>query len=142
MLESFFNSTDFATLERVNEWKITRNGELVYFELPAKDGEIYRLRLGCDNYPQQAPSVIFVDSEGTQSNPRAWPNCSPVLLEIIKPPPNCFLCTELTREGLHHHQDWRSQSKSWNGAKNSLIDIFNLVHRLLHSDGYLGRGGF
>lgn len=139
-LDEFFESADLVTLERVNEWSIRRENEIVFLELPAKDQQVFRVRVECDRYPEQVPSVLFVDSAGSKLNPSAWPHGTHALMEIVKPPPNCFLCTELTREGLQHHPDWRGLQSAWNPKKHTLNDVFNLIHRLLHSDGYLGKG--
>ena len=140
-LDLFFENTDVPALERANNWSIKRDGDLVFFELPAKDFDVYRLRIECDEYDEKAPSVVFVDAEGSRLNPRAWPKGGQALLEIVKPPPNCFLCTELTREGLQHHTNWKALESAWCTRKHSLLDIFNLLHRLLRSAAYEGRGG-
>lgn len=140
-LDLFIENTDIAALERANDWVIKRDGDLVFFELPAKDSEVYRVRIEFDGYDEKAPSVVFVDAEGSRLNPRAWPKGSQSFMEIVKPPPNCFLCTELTREGLQHHAEWKSLESAWCGGKHSLLDVFNLLHRLLRSAAYEGRGG-
>lgn len=143
MLDKFWLAQNWEKLEKVNRWKVSRDGDRVIFELFAKDGEQYRVLLVCDNYPQQAPSVVFINNEGSKLDPKAWPKGKLLLAEIVKPPTNCFLCMELTREGLTHHAEWKSQEKSWHGERNTLLDIFNFLQRLLNSDsyGYECRGG-
>ena len=139
-LEDFLAGQNWPVLERVNGWEVKNDGAIVSCTFVARDGERYTLRCECDSYPVQAPSVVFVDDTGSKMNPRAWPRCRGQFGQVVKLPPNSFLCTNLTREGLHHHPEWRSSPLGWSKDK-TLLDVFNLVQRLLCSDDYLGRAG-
>jgi hypothetical protein len=139
-LDAFFDGADLAFLERANGWQISRSEDLVFMKLTARDGERYRVRIGCDGYQPRPPSVAFVDDAGSVGTAQAWPTGAPTFLEVVKPPPNCFLCMPLTREGLQHHPDWIRQPGAWRAA-NSLNDLFNYLHRLLNGPDYTGRGG-
>lgn len=140
-LDEFWASHNWEQLSTLNKWITKRNGDTIDCELPAKDGEVYRLRLICNNYPHTPPSVAFINEQGSKSDAKAWPKGGPNFMGIVKPPQNSFLCTGLTREGLAHHQDWKNQPHAWNAERNTVLDVLNMVHRLLHSAEYLGRGG-
>ena len=140
-LEEFWQSQNWNLLRKANGWEVSRAGDIVTLELPAGDGEIYRARCLCDDYPFKAPSVLFVNSENSKMDVKAWPKGKGEFMKIVKPPQNCFLCMQLTREGLQHHKDWANQPNAWNADRNTLIDIFNFLSRLLNSEDYQGRGG-
>ncbi len=139
-IDKFMASHDWALLERVKKWKVERKGHVVRLELQARDGQRYLLRCVCSGYPEQAPSVAFVNEEGSKTDPRSWPTGGQAVLEVIKPPPNSFLCMSLTLEGLDHHKDWAGDASKhpWT-SKNTLMDIFNVVQRLLDHPDYKGR---
>jgi hypothetical protein len=143
-LDAFFAERDLIALGKAAGWIVARatNSEVVYLTLNARDGQTYRVQCACDGYPSIAPSVKFVDANGSSSEPVAWPKGAGSFHEEVKPPPNCFLCMPLTREGLHHHPDWRTNpdAEAWNGERHTLIDIFNRLKRLLNSPNYVGRG--
>ena len=111
------------------------------FTLAAKDGEKYTVRNECSGYPETAPSVVFVNADGSKSDAKAWPTGDGEFTQIVHGPPECFMCTSLTREGLAHHNDWKNDASKnpWHGAKHNLMSIFNLVSRLLNGRHYTGR---
>lgn len=139
-LDAFFADSTWQLPAQINGWEVVRVGDLVYLSLSAKDGERYRVRFGCDGYPNSAPSVLFVNPLGDKTDPRAWP--AGQFHDVVKPPPNCFLCMPLTREGLTHHRAWSSNpaASPWS-SKNSLLELFNYLHRLLNGGQYQKRGG-
>lgn len=144
-LDKFFASRDLGVVQRSSGWKIERSAtdaEVVFITLNARDGERYRAMCLCAGYPNTPPSVAFVNDDGSKADPRAWPSGNQAFHEEVKPPPNSFLCMPLTREGLAHHPGWRDDpaAKAWNGARHTLMDIFNHLQRLLMSSNYLGRG--
>ena len=141
MLDQFWLSQDWMKLERLNGWKLKKDGDRVILDLHARDKELYTVLLSCENYPAEAPSVVFVNSEGSRLDPRAWPRGTASFMDIVKPPQNCFLCMELTREGLQHHPDWRTQEKAWHKDRHTLMDLLNFLQRLLNGADYEGRGG-
>jgi hypothetical protein len=143
-LDQFLHSFDHSLWEQVNGWSVVRdveNSDIVRLKLPARDGETYIIRCKCDGYPALAPSVKFVNAEGSENDKFAWPSGDAEFGKIVKPPPHCFLCMPLTREGLQHHQDWlqAQNTNPWNADKHSLQDVFNFLKRILHEEHYLGR---
>lgn len=141
-INSFMKSLDLDFLYKVNGWKIEMENDLVKFELSARDGERYIALFDCSNYPTLAPGAVFVNDKGSKMDPKAWPTGNDKFLSVVKPPPHCFLCMQLVREGLQHHPDWRTNPKvdSWDSTKHSLKDILNYLDRLLSSPDYFGRG--
>jgi hypothetical protein len=109
-------------------WRVERdkdNIDVVRLTLPARDRELYILRCVCDGYPKEAPSVKFVSQDGDEKVLSAWPAGDAEFGQVVKPPPHCFLCTDLTREGFAHHSEWRGRADAWNGATSTLMDVFN-----------------
>lgn len=140
-LDEFMASQDWSLLKVANGWVVMRDGDRLQFELTARDEERYIVRLLCDDLPRRAPSVVFVDTAGSPLTMRAWPKGTGRFHEVVKLPPNCFLCMPLTREGLQHHPDWLQNPaiKAWRGELNSPLEVFNYLQRLLKSDDYAGR---
>lgn len=141
-LDDFFNRYDWDLLLRVNGWIVETKEEIVTLELGARDGERYKVMFICDNYPTEAPKTFFVNDEGSSDDVKAWPKGNQRFYEIVKLPPNSFLCMPLTRQGLQHHQDWKTNPSvnSWDSGRHTLMDLFNFIRRLLNSDDYAGRG--
>lgn len=139
-LDEFMTSQDWDLLKAVNGWDVARDGDRLLFELTARDGERYAVRLLCDDLPRRAPSVVFVDDAGSHAVPRAWPRGNGRFFEVVKLPPNSFLCMPLTREGLQHHPQWRDTPSinAWREG-SSLMEVFNYLQRLLSSPDYGGR---
>lgn len=121
-------------------WTHEQDGSTVVFHLKARDGQLFRLRLGCSESPQLAPEVAFVNEAWSPSDPRAWPRAAGNFAEIVKIPPASFLCTSLTREGLTHHKEWLGTPAAWNPAR-SIFEIPSLFETLLQSAEYQGRAG-
>jgi hypothetical protein len=143
-LDNFLTKHNWALLERLKGWVVDRssdNCDVVRLSVSARDGERYIARCECQGYPIQPPSVVFVNDRGSKTDPKAWPAGDAEFNQIIKPPPNCFLCTSLTREGLDHHKEWKNDrtKNPWSSEKHTLLDIFNLVSRLLSDSHYTGR---
>jgi len=140
-LDEFFTSRAWEAPASLLGWEVTREDELVYLSLSAKDGERYRVRFICDGYPEKAPSVMFVNQQGDKVDRRAWPAGDNKFYEVVKPPQDCFLCMPWTREGLEHHRDWAGKPSTdpWTSQK-SLLDLFNYLQRLLNSNQYSHRG--
>ena len=139
-LEEFLNdpTKNGDTIKRVNRWDIERNGEVVIFKLFASDGEGYIVRFLCDNYPFSPPGVVFININGEMMDRSAWPHGIGLFTEYVKPPDNCFICADLTREGVQHHADWKG---IWKSETHTLMDVFNFLHSLLNDPHYcyLGR---
>src|SRR5437763_13564483 len=57
------------------------------------DSESYMVRLICDDYPDEPPSIKCVDPVTKDQNVgRAWPRC-----EGFRPPPTSDLCMNISR---------------------------------------------
>ena len=138
-LDDIMGATNWNVLKNLKGWLVTRKGDVVTIEMSAKDSQRYHIALLCNRYPMEAPSVAFVNSQGNKMDRSAWPMGRGLLADILKHPPQAFLCTELTREGLAHHAEWKGLQTAWNGDHHTIIDVFNLIQRLLNSDGYTGR---
>jgi len=136
-------SQNWVLLQAIKGWQVERDAaatDVVRLTLPARDGERYIVRFVCDGYPGTPPSVKFADANGATSERTAWPAGNNVFYEVVKHPPNSFLCTDLTREGLNQHPDWKTKPTAWNGATHTLLDLFNYIQDdLLNSPNYQGR---
>jgi len=141
-LDELMASRHWARLGELYGWCARRSDDLIVVELEARDGEWYSVLLDCPDYPAVPPNVGFVDGEGSLMDPEAWPAGTPRFHEVVKPPPACFLCMPLTRQGMSAHQEWTSTSRvgAWDPERHTLLDIVNYVQLLLRSKQYLGRG--
>lgn len=138
-LDEFFASHDLDRLKLASGWVVTRDADkaqIVRVLLRAADSEQYRLLFVCDGYPDAVPSVVFVDERDDKMVRSAWPTGNQQFLEYVKPPPSSFLCMPWTREGVQHHPNWLGV---WNPEQHSLVDILNVVQRLLSGSTYSGR---
>lgn len=141
-IAEFLAKPDWKLLETLKRWRVERDGEnpdVVRLELFARDAERYLVRFVCDGYPEKPPSTKFINAQGSDSDKTAWPAGIGEFHSVVKLPPDSFLCTDLTREGLQHHPDWASHSTVWNGNMHTLMDLFNYLHDLLHSNDYQHR---
>jgi hypothetical protein len=133
-LDELFEQAHISEIERLKNWEIRRDGDVIRLALTARDGERYRVVARCDDYENTLPSIVFVDEAGSMMTPSAWPRGTQEIQDYIKPPPHCFVCTDLTREGIQHHPEWNTGQK-----KSDVLGIFNLLQRLLDSPSYQGR---
>ncbi|MFN7138213.1 MAG: hypothetical protein ACK4UN_02620 [Limisphaerales bacterium] len=141
-LSEFLAQHDWELLKNIKGWHVERDDEstdVIRLTLPARDGEQFTVRFVCIGYPNQAPSVKFVNASGSEADRTAWPTGTPAFHEVVKLPPHSFLCTDLTLEGFKHHPDWVSRSNAWKAQTHTLMDIFNYVHDILHGDHYKHR---
>jgi hypothetical protein len=135
-----WDQVDWAAVHGGSGWQAERVDEVGYITMSARDGVAYRLRLECKGYPQKAPSAAFADEKGLVSNVKAWPKGSGDFGSAVHPPPDTFICTPLTREGLEHHPEWKSRADPWSVDKH-FLDVANYVQRLLSGPTYGGRAG-
>lgn len=133
-LDAYWAAQDWAAKGRLGGWSVDRQGDDVFLAVQAPDGENYRIRIRCDGYPERPPSVKFVDENGSENTVRAWPKGG----SIIKPPQACFLCTDITREGLQHHAEWKSRPTAWRSSM-TILTVINMIADLLRSKEYHGR---
>jgi len=141
-IDDFLASHEWRLLESLKRWRVERdkdNPDVIRLELFARDDEKYLVRFLCDGYPNTVPSVKFITAQGSYSDKSAWPAGNAVFHEVVKIPPDSFLCTDLTREGFNHHADWLGRPTAWNGNKHTLMTLFNYIQDLLNSDDYQSR---
>jgi hypothetical protein len=141
-LGEFLAQQDWELLRTIKGWHVERDAvstDVVRLTLPARDGERFILRCICDGYPDKAPSVAFINAAGSTADRTAWPAGTATFYLVVKLPTESFLCTDLTREGFQHHQEWTARPNAWKGSTHTLLDLFNYVHELLNSTDYEGR---
>lgn len=136
-------SQNWELLQAIKGWQVERDAiatDVVRLTLPARDGEQYIVRFVCDGYPDAPPSVKFASTNGSTSDRAAWPNGNKAFTDVVKLPPESFLCTDLTLEGFQHHPDWKGKPTAWNGSARTLMNLFNYIQDdLLNSPNYEGR---
>lgn len=142
-IAEFLAAHDWDMLRAVKGWEVERDSgapDVVRLTLSARDGERYTVRFLCDNYPITAPSVAFIDATGSALNRIAWPAGNTAFYEVVKLPPQSFLCTDLTREGFAHHPNWVGMPTAWKAETHTLMNLFNYIQDdLLNSNNYEGR---
>lgn len=141
-LGEFLSQHDWELYSRIKGWKVERDTvdtNVLRFYLRARDGEQFTVRCVCDNYPEHAPSVKFINVQGSTEDKAAWPRGNNQFHEVIKLPPESFLCTDLTREGFAHHNEWVNKPTAWNGTVEALMTLFNYINDLLNSKDYESR---
>jgi hypothetical protein len=138
----FLDYRDWNRLHSIKGWLVRRDDiatDVVRLTLSARDGERFTVRFLCDDYPQIAPCVAFINDQGSTTDRSAWPGGNSAFHDVVKLPPASFLCTDLTREGFAHHRDWINRPTAWKSA-NTLLDLFNYIQDdLLNSVNYQGR---
>lgn len=142
-VSAFLATLNLPFLKAVKRWTIEQDSvapDVVRLTLFASDGESFIVRFVCDGYPELAPRVTFVNVEGSAADRTAWPRGNAAFYEVVKLPPNSFLCTDLTREGFAHHPDWVGRGTAWKGSTHTLLHLFNYIQDdLLNSPNYEGR---
>lgn len=100
------------------------------------DGEAYMIRLRCDDYPEQPPSIHCVNPDSRdQSDPKAWPRC-----EGFRPTSD--LCLNISKEGLKQlHPGWNNDPRyRWETTGNPIWYVLaSLQDRLNNRGKYHGR---
>lgn len=79
------------------KWQIQKDGFTVFVAMchRRKSDHIFLLRVSFDDYPQRAPSYVFVN--GDRQTPGGWP---PKVKHGSNPP---GICTPGTRECIEHY---------------------------------------
>ncbi len=118
-------------------WTIVSvDGVTVVVDVCARtDGELYRLRLVCEGYPERAPSIHPIDpATGRSDVARAWPACDGFR-------PVSDLCLPLSAEGFALHPAWAADpSLRWIPTGNPLLRVLEeLQARLNDPAKYRGR---
>ena len=117
-------------------WNIIQSGVLeiqVRIASTKEPAEQYLARVRWDRYPGNPPSLKFLDSNGIDSNPTAWPQCAgfrPTALDA---------CVNWTTEGMALHPEWRgAPATRWDPSGNALFRALNLLQDALDYQ-YSGR---
>jgi hypothetical protein len=123
--------------EEAARWKIQHSKKLcieVLLHSAKCPEELYLARLEWDFYPKNPPSLKFLDpSNGSTSNPRAWPQCSGFRPESLDS------CVSWTREGHGLHPEWvNAPATRWDPTGNALFRALNCLQDTLDLD-YRGR---
>ena len=135
----FLAEHDWELLRAVKGWNVERDDkatDVVRLTLPAIDGQRFTVRFVCEGYPEKLPSVKFINAAGSTSDRTAWPSGNDEFHKVVKLPPDSFLCTDLTLEGVQHHPDWMNSPSAWKGSTHTLMNSFNYLHDLLNSADY------
>ncbi len=125
-------SADLAEVLLVDvatRWEISQTGTLdvqVRIASIKEPAERYLACLRWDRYPGNPPSLKFLDSSGSESNPTAWPQCAGFR-------PTAFdACVNWTREGMALHPEWRgAPATRWDSSGNALFRALNLLQDTL-----------
>lgn len=123
-------------------WKFReRNGDNVYFEVFAWNGDSYVLELACDRLGDEPIRGRFVDFITKRCVSEAWPTGNPTFAGWFKwDSPNLFICWPGDRGGIEHHADWRAQ-KYWQKTPNQLHQYLEFIRKCLNiqAQGYQPR---
>lgn len=115
--------------DEAKRWGIEKTGELevqVSLGTIKEPTERYLARLRWDLYPGNPPSLKFLDSNGSESNPVAWPQCAGFR------PTSLDACVNWTREGMAVHPEWRgAPATRWDPSGNGLFRALNLLQDTL-----------
>ena len=105
-------------------WIVTEEGLAIFVEMRhrRKASHVYLLRVSFEDYPQRAPSYVFVDKETRE--PGSWP----AEVKHGADPPG--ICTPGTRECIevYHKNDSTFQ---WNPEKSPLRLVLMEIQKLL-----------
>lgn len=102
---------------------------IYWFDLVARDGQHYYMRVEWFSYPHDPPSVRFVSGIGVDSATKTdWPQCPG-----FRPDTN-DICRAFTREGFNTHPEWRTTADAWSPNGNKFLDVVaevqnDLTHR-------------
>ncbi len=133
---------DIAEIVRENGWAIEPwpLESVTFFVTMASviDKEPYTIRLVCEGYPDQPPSIKCVNTKTKDpTDPSAWPKC-----EGFRPPPTADLCMNISREGLQQlHPDWQRDVRyAWDFSGNPIWRVLEaLQDRLNDKAKYNGK---
>ena len=141
-LDDDLDSPEF--LHGVNQrlWELkAREAQILFVWVLARGGRRYLLRLECTSYGTDAILGQFVDPETHRDQKGAWPMGTSAFEQWIKfnqPDGQRFICSDLDRQGLAHHGDWRAR-KAWERKPNQLVVYLRFISHLLRLpvNGYL-----
>ncbi len=121
-------------LERVREsalcgavgWQMEIDNLTAYIQLqPRKQrGRSFLLRASFEEYPQRAPSCVFVNQQSRSADDGAWP---PDVRHGTQPP---GICTPGTRE-FHEHYHLADRQYPWNPERYRFLQTLMEIQRLM-----------
>jgi len=121
-------------------WKfVDRAADVLFFELAARGGAKYLIRLDCVGYGAEPIDGKFVDASTRACVAAAWPRGNSVFEQWVKFKDNTlFICWDQDRSGVAHHGEWGPR-KAWTRGKNQLFRYLDFMRGLLNlpSLGYL-----
>ncbi len=129
---------DAARAADASRWSLDHPGDLVVWATVyplAHPGETFIARLFWRRYPDELPSVKFVDPTTKALNvPKAWP-----IARGFRPPND--ICATWTLEGFEAHPDWRNDPRyRWRSDGNVLLKTLRTLQQEL-DESFQGRSG-
>jgi hypothetical protein len=123
--------------EDASRWKLEHPGPLEIrctMHSLQEPKELFQVRLVWRSYPNEAPSLKFLDeASGSLGVPGAWPR-----LPGFRPT-SLDACVNYCIEGLRLHPDWQKDPRFvWNPTGNVLLKILRILQQEF-DDHYGGR---
>ncbi len=115
---------DILKIAKAFGWIIEQDGLSIFVEMRhrRKSTPIYLLRISFEDYPQRAPSYIFVNKDKRESG--SWP---PNVKHGSEPP---GICTPGTRE-FHEHYHKNDAQFQWNPENYSLRFVLMNIQKII-----------
>jgi hypothetical protein len=125
--EDFEGLPSGSDREPADTWSAALVGPLevhVTFRPATRPTDAFCARLVWGRYPDQAPSVVFIDPvTGRSDVPQAWPTGGPFR-------PVIGLCVNYTREGFGLHPEWVADPTArWIVDGNVLLKVIRQMQR-------------
>lgn len=139
-------ATPFVEGVARNRWAlVSRDWPFALFNIIARDGRAFHLRLNFDGYPAASPTGGLWDpTTGAPPNQVQWPIGDAVFASVFNPSwqNGLALYLPLDRVSLNGHHDWPTQYPHlmWQ-PERGLVQYLGEVHRLLNARGYHGLPG-
>lgn len=128
---------EVAASADAHRWKLEMPQDLevlVSMSSATSPSEEFQARLRWDKYPDDAPSLKFLDpATGRLDLPQAWP--------VVRGfrPQSLDACVNWCREGLGIHPEWKADARfRWNPSGNPLLRVLRQLQEELDFY-YLGR---
>jgi hypothetical protein len=123
-------------------WRLVRReGNRVYVECFAWNGDNYVLEVNCDQYIIEPCLGRFVNPETGKCDATDWPQGTDTFYGWFKwKPGELFVCWPGDRAGIAHHPNWRAL-EHWRKTKNPLVQYLEFIRECLtiRARGYLPR---
>lgn len=115
-----------SAMTKVFAWEYEVSGLVTYIRMrPRKHlDRSYLLRVSFDDYPQRAPSYVFVDATSRQLSDGAWPP------GVKHSDPLPGICTPGTRE-FHEKYHAGDAQYPWSEQRYSFLDTLQRIHALI-----------